>query len=110
MPEPQLAAQPAYPFAAQSSEAVIECTAAIATAGMPLPAGFRAAAEEAASWRVAAALRSLADELERGRSLEDCLTSARRLPPYVAGLVRAAQSTGDLGVTLVAWTANRRSA
>src|SRR5438309_113989 len=110
MHEPQTATEPALPLSAVASEAVLECTAVIATAAMPLPAGLRAAAQEAASPRVASGLRSLAAELERGRSLSDCLTSTTRLPPYVAGLIRAAQGSGDLGMTLTAWTANRRSA
>jgi len=78
---------------------------------MPLPRGLRAAAQEAASWRLAAGLRALAGELERGRPLETCLAdSARRLPPHVAGLVRAAQRTGDTGLALAEWMANRRAA
>jgi type II secretory pathway component PulF len=110
MTEPQATAETRLSIAAAASEAVLECTAAIATSGMPLPAGLRAAAQEAASARVATGLRSLAAELERGRSLSDCLASAPRLPPYVAGLIRAAQGSGDIGLTLAAWTANRRSA
>ncbi len=110
MSEPQLALEPVSPFSASAAEEVIDCTIAIAATGAPLPAGLRAAAEESESPRVAAGLRHLAAELERGRSLEDCLTDARRLPPYVSGLIRAAQRTGDMGVTLAAWTANRRSA
>ena len=72
--------------------------------------GLRAAAAESDSLRVAAGLRTLATEIERGRTLDECIASARNLPPYVAGLIRAAQRTGDVGLTLAAWTENRRSA
>jgi type II secretory pathway component PulF len=102
--------EPISPFAGSAAEEIIECTVAVVAAEMPLPAGLRAAAQEADSPRVAAGLRHLAGELERGRSLDECLASARRLPPYVSGLIRAAQRTGEMGVTLAAWTANRRSA
>jgi general secretion pathway protein F len=91
-------------------EEVIAHAASLATAEMPLPSGLRAAAAESDSPRVAGALRLLAEKIEQGRSLEDCLAEAGRLPPYVAGLIRAAQRTGDTGVTLAAWTENRRSA
>jgi type IV pilus assembly protein PilC len=82
----------------------------LATAEMPLPAGLRAAAQESESPRLSAALRSLASQMERGKTLDECLASARKLPPYVAGLIRAAQRTGDMGLTLATWTENRRSA
>src|SRR5205814_1845300 len=73
-------------------------------------AGLRAAADESDSSRIAAGLRALAAELERGQTLDECVARARHLPPYVAGLIRAAQRTGDLGLTLATWTENRRSA
>jgi type II secretory pathway component PulF len=91
-------------------EEVLACAANLATSEMPLPAGLRAAAQESDSRRLAAAMRSLAAEMERGRSLDECLASAGNLPPYVAGLIRAAQRTGDVGLTLATWTENRRSA
>jgi type II secretory pathway component PulF len=99
------------PFAAMASEAAVDSAAQIAALDMPLPRGLRAAAQEAASWRLAAGLRALAGELERGRPLEDCLAEgARRLPRHMAGLVRAAQRTGDTGLALAEWMANRRAA
>src|SRR5262245_17565760 len=91
-------------------EAVVARAANLAAGGMPLPAGLRAAAQESDSPRIAAGLRSLANEIERGKSLAECLAQSRRVPPYVAGLIRAAQRTGDLGLTLATWTENRRSA
>ncbi len=110
MSEPQLALEPVSPFSASAADELVNCTMAIVMTGAPLPAGLRAAAQESESPRVAAGLRHLAAELERGRSLEDCLAHARQLPPYVAGLIRAAQRTGDMSVTLAAWTSNRRAA
>ena len=54
---------------------------------MPLPDGLRAAADESDSRRVAAGLRKLATELERGRTLDECMANTRNLPSYVAGLI-----------------------
>src|SRR5262245_18904369 len=110
MQEQDAITQPFAPLSARVSEAVVDCAVTIASSGMPLPAGLRAAAQEADSWRVSAALRGLAAELERGRSLDDCLVDARGLSPYVAGLIRAAQRTGETSVTLAAWSTNRRGA
>ncbi|HEY2415483.1 MAG TPA: type II secretion system F family protein [Pirellulaceae bacterium] len=90
-------------------EDVMVRAANLATAEMPLPAGLRAAAQESDSPRLAAALRSLASQMERGKTLDECLAGARKLPPYMAGLIRAAQRTGDMGLTLATWTENRRS-
>src|SRR5262245_19207191 len=100
----------ASPLENIATEAVVETAAHVAASGMPLPAGLRAADQEAGSRRDAATLRRLAAEIQRGRSLHDCVASAKRLPPYVAGLIRAAERTGDMGVTLASWSANRRSA
>jgi type IV pilus assembly protein PilC len=110
MSDPQLATESIFPFAGAAAEDVVECAFGIVENGSPLPAGLRAAAEEADSVRMAGGLRRLAAEIERGRSLEDCLATASGLPPYVSGLIRAAQRTGEMGVTLTAWTVNRRSA
>jgi type II secretory pathway component PulF len=88
---------------------VVVRAASLAAGEMLLPAGLRAAAQESDSPRVATALRSLARQMERGKTLDECIASARKLPPYVAGLIRAAQRTGDMGVTLATWTENRRA-
>src|SRR5437762_598261 len=99
MSEPQLAPEPVSPFFASAADEVIDCTMAIVVTGAPLPAGLRAAAQESESPRVAAGLRHLAAEIEHGRSLEDCLADARRLPPYVSGAVRAAERSGEMSGT-----------
>jgi type IV pilus assembly protein PilC len=94
---------------AAHTDAVIERAAQIATAGMPLPAGLRAAAQEADSASLARGLRQLAAELDRGRKWDEIL-AASRVSPHLAGLVRAAQRTGDLGAVLAEWMENRRAA
>src|SRR5688572_3349192 len=92
------------PMTASEASATVETAAEIAALGLPLPLGLRAAAREAGSWRIAAGLKGLAAEIERGRSLDDCLSApALRLPEHVAGLLRAAQRTGDTGLTLAEW-------
>jgi type IV pilus assembly protein PilC len=99
------------PLSASTAEAVLDRAGQIAAAGMPLAAGLRIAAAECDSWRLARGLRAMANLLDRGRSLDDCLQSAaRRLPPHLAGLIRAAQRTGALGPMLVEWLENRRAA
>jgi type II secretory pathway component PulF len=90
------------------AEAVMQRAAQIAAAGMPLSAGLLAAAEEAESPGLARALRRLSAEIDRGRSLDDVLT-ASRLPPNLAGLIRAAQRTGKLGAVMAEWIETRRA-
>jgi type II secretory pathway component PulF len=89
---------------------VIERAAQIAAAGMPLSSGLRAAAEEVDSWRVARALRRVADEIDRGQTLEQIVEKSRRLPPHLAGLIRAAQRTPKLPLVLAEWLQYRRAA
>ena len=104
------AADDVQTMSAGAAEAVVERAAHVAAAGMPLAAGLRAAACEADSRQIARALRGVAAELERGRSLDECLQSARRVPPHLAGLIRAARRTGAVGPMLAEWIANRRAA
>jgi type II secretory pathway component PulF len=109
MDKPDPASVPA--LSATDAEAVLDRAAHIAAAGMPLAAGLRISAAECDSWRLARGLRSIAAELERGRSLDDCLkTATRRLPPHLVGLVEAAQRTGAIAPMLVEWLENRRAA
>ena len=98
-------------LSAATAGAIVRRAAALSSAAMPLPAGLRAAADEADSWQLARGLQAIAAQLERGRSLDDCLAaSSRRLPPHLAGLVRAAQRTGEFGPMLAEWLENRRAA
>ena len=76
--------------------------ALVAASGLPLAAGLRAAACESGSGRVAEALKSLADQVQQGRSLDEALSaSSARLPGHVRGLLTAAGRSGDLGGALV---------
>jgi len=97
-------------MSAGAAEAVVERAAHVAAAGMPLAAGLRAAANEADSRQVARALLGVAAELERGRTLDDCLAQSRRVPPHLAGLIRAARRTVAVGPMLAEWIENRRAA
>jgi type IV pilus assembly protein PilC len=96
-------------LSAATAEVVIERAAQIAAAGMPLPAGLRAAAEEVDSRRVARALLRVAAEIDRGRTLEQIVAKSR-LPPHLSGLIRAAQRTPRLPLVLAEWLHYRRAA
>jgi type II secretory pathway component PulF len=99
------------PLSAATAEALVEQVAHIGSASGDLAAGLRAAADETESYRLAAALRHVAEQVERGRPLDDVIAGAtRRLPPHLAGLIRGAQRTGQLGTVLVEWLENRRAA
>jgi type II secretory pathway component PulF len=99
------------PLSTATAEALVAQLAHLGEANGHLPAGLRAAADETDSWRLAAALRQVAGEVERGRPLDEVIASAtRHLPPHLAGLVRGAQRTGSLGPVLVEWLENRRAA
>jgi len=97
-------------LSATTAEALIERAASISAAGMPLAAGLRGAAVEADSRPLRRALLSIAGELDRGCSLDDCLASSRRVPPHLAGLITAAQASGDFGPLVAEWLENRRAA
>jgi len=96
---------------AATAEALVERVAQLGESGAPLVAGLRAAADETDSWRLARALLRVAAEVERGQPLDDVIAGAtRRLPPNLAGLIRAAQRTGHLGSVLAEWLEIRRAA
>ncbi|HEX5104538.1 MAG TPA: type II secretion system F family protein, partial [Pirellulaceae bacterium] len=97
------------PLSAAGAEVVLTRAGQLASAGMPLPAGLRAAADEADSPRVARGLRRLAAEVERGRPLET-IVAELRLPAHLKGLLQAAQRTGHFGAVLAEWMENRRAA
>lgn len=76
-----------------------------ARAGVPLPAGLRAAAEEAGSMRLSRQMRNLATQLEAGIKWEDNLLAESEslgvdLPAYVLGIARAGVLAGDLSQAL----------
>lgn len=94
---------------AQAEEA-IGMAANVSAAGLPLAAGLRASALESDSWKVRRAMLTLATEIERGSSLEQCLTKCRGLPRELKGAMAAAQRSGAYSPILVQWLADRRAA
>jgi type II secretory pathway component PulF len=53
---------------------------------------------------------ALADELDRGRTLAQCLASSRGLPRQFRGAIAAAERSGAYSPLLVQWLADRRAA
>lgn len=83
------------------STELAERLADLTRAGLPLPAGLRAAAEDCSTRRLAGVLRMIAAELDSGAKLDDALgTLDRRLPAYVQGVVRAGIRSGELPAVL----------
>jgi type II secretory pathway component PulF len=71
--------------------------AELAKAGLPLPAGLRALAEEWPTRRLRPALLGLADRVEKGASLEDAISAiGARLPAHLRGLIVAGIRSGRL--------------
>jgi type II secretory pathway component PulF len=90
------------PLPPQSADSVAQSIADVTAAGLPLAEGLRAAAAEADARPTAAALRRIADELDRGRPLEQVLADpASRIPGYLNGLLRATLRTGDFGTAFL---------
>ncbi len=88
-------------WTARATAALVDQVSQLASDGLSLADGLRAAADESADRGSARAMRQLAEQLEQGQTLEDSLRrSSRSLPPYVQGLVLAAARTGRLGTTL----------
>jgi type II secretory pathway component PulF len=78
--------------------------ASLTRAGLPLPAGLRAMAEEAPRGRAARALCRLAERLEAGDSLESATAELQgNLPRRVAGLMAAGQRAGRVAEVLEEW-------
>jgi type II secretory pathway component PulF len=87
---------------ARQAHELTAAVAAVTSEGLPLTDGLRAAASEASSDNVARELRRIADEIQSGRSLEETLGEDRAaLPSYLAGLIRAALRTGNVGEVLI---------
>ena len=83
------------------AEDLAENVAQLSAAGLPLSPGLRAAGDESDSPALAKALYYLADQLDRGRPLEDVLKSSEDfLPAYLSGLIRAATRTSQVGSAL----------
>ena len=94
---------------ARHAAAVVEQAAAIASMGLPLSSGLRAAAADAPSPGLGRALRGLAGQIDQGRSLDEIL-SASRVPKRLAGILRAGQRSGQFGAVFTEWIENRRAA
>ncbi len=91
----------ASPLSADEAEQLTHRVSRLSAAQLPLGDGLRAAAAETSSHRLAVMLRELADESDRGRSIDQALEDRRTLlPGHVQGLLRAAQRTGQLGHAL----------
>jgi general secretion pathway protein F len=83
--------------------------ASLAQARLPLAEGLRVAAAETPSRRLAAAMRGLAGNLERGVALDQALAqSTARLPQHFLALVAAGLRTGALARVLQDFVEYRR--
>ena len=99
---------PVPPLTAREAESLIRSVAQLASAELPLAEGLRAAAGEAASRRMCAALRQVAAAIETGSSLDQAIVACGpRMPAYLAGFLKAAERTGKLGVVLTEWMENQ---
>jgi type II secretory pathway component PulF len=82
---------------AADSTALGVAVAELTKAGLPLPAGLRAMAQELPSWHLRAALNEMAFHLERGESIETVMALASQsLPPHLYGLLLAGMRSGRL--------------
>ena len=96
MADPSNAALPATLSNAEAAE-LAAGVAELAKAGLPLPDGLRALAQEWPSRRLRGALFDLAARIERGESLEQALGGAGgRLPVHLRGLISAGVRSGRL--------------
>lgn len=91
----------ASPLSVRDVTALLEQLQGLAAAGLPLPAGLRAAAAELEASPLRAALERLADHLDAGRPLDAALIAeSNRFPAHLRGLVRAGARTGRLADVL----------
>ncbi|HNQ21543.1 MAG TPA: type II secretion system F family protein [Phycisphaerae bacterium] len=79
-----------------------EQLAALARAGLCLDAGLRQLAKDVGSSRLGTVLEQTANEVEKGRPLEEALEGqATRLPPLYGRVIRAGIRNGQLAETLL---------
>jgi type II secretory pathway component PulF len=94
-------AVPASRLSGDDAQELAENVAQLSAAGLPLSPGLRAAGDESDSPALARALYYLADQLDRGRSLDDVLESSREfMPAHLGGLIGAAARTSQMGPAL----------
>lgn len=92
---------PAPRLSAGDTAELVETISGLAMADLPLSAGLRAAAEEMPRRRVAAAMRHLATDLDRGVPLDAAVEGAgRNVPSYLRGLIFAGLRTGRVAHVL----------
>ena len=83
----------------------------LARSGLPLSEGLRALAAEHVSHRLGRLLRSIAEQLDRGTTIEEALHShGDRFPPHMRGLLLAGIRTSRLAEVLERYVNNRRTA
>lgn len=88
-------------LSASESSALGAELAAITASGVPLASGLRAAAADIQSRRLAATLRTLADELERGKPLSELVgDGGLRAPQHFLALLGAGLRSGSVGRAL----------
>ena len=98
--EPSNAASPIRLSTAEAAE-LAAGVAELAKAGLPLPDGLRALAEEWPSRRLRGVLLELAARMEQGVSLEEAFGAVGgRLPPHLRGLIAAGVRSGHLAEAL----------
>lgn len=107
--EPQ-ANPPSESLSAQEAEILVAQIARTSSAGVPLATGLKAAALEVDSRRLARVLNRLAESVVRGASLAQALDKqGQSLPPHLAGLLTAAESTGRIGNVFSQWVDCRQA-
>lgn len=81
---------------AEQTEAIGQIESLV-SAGVPLSAGLRTLAEEIPSKRLCGVFRSMSDELDQGRPLDEVLENqSETLPPWLAAIVSTGTETGRL--------------
>lgn len=88
-------------LSARETSQLVESVVDLTAADLPLSAGLRAAAEEIPRRRVAAAMRRVATELDRGLALDSALEKAsKNVPDHLRGLILAGLRTGRVAHVL----------
>lgn len=93
--------EPAPRLSAGETAQLVEAIAGLAMSELPLSAGLRATAEEIPHRRLAAAMRRVAADLDRGVPLDAAIDGAgKNVPNYVRGLILAGLRTGRVAHVL----------
>src|SRR3954452_2430712 len=101
-PVPALASPKPRALKSDDFLAFNEQLAHLTAAGMPIEQGLRLMAQDLKSGRLAATIRAIADELDRGVPLDQAIAKYHAtFPPLYARLIEAGSKTGDLGAMLL---------